>query len=61
MLQGSSGNKVKIMPPLTPKEQAIFDEATEHPYKCRCEKCKLWWANVPSEDEDLDETDEPAF
>ena len=50
------------MPPLTPKDQATFDEASEHPYECRCEACKLWWANVPPEDDDDEPLDdEPVF
>ena len=50
------------MPPLTPEEQAKFDEASEHPYECRCDLCKLWWANVPPEEEETDfDDDEPAF
>ncbi len=43
--------------------QKIIDEATEHPYECRCEKCKVWWESMPPElrdDEDLDD-DAPAF
>lgn len=47
---------------MTEEEQKIFDEASEHPYECRCWKCKFWWENVPPEDreEELD-YDEPAF
>lgn len=50
------------MPPLTPEDQAKFDQASEHPYECKCDLCKLWWANVPPEDdgEEYDD-DEPAF
>lgn len=52
------------MPTLTPEQQAKFNEASEHPYECRCDVCKLWWANVPPEvdhDEGDDLSDEPAF
>lgn len=31
-----------------------FDEASNHPYECKCELCKEWWASVPPE-EDEDE------
>jgi hypothetical protein len=44
---------------VTPEEQKKFDEASNHPYECRCEICQFWWDNVPPEDEDWD--DEPAF
>lgn len=33
-----------------------FDEASNHPYECRCELCKEWWAQVPPEE---DEDDSP--
>lgn len=31
-----------------------FDEASNHPYECRCEICKEWWTLVPPEDDDDD-------
>jgi hypothetical protein len=36
--------------PLTPEQQARFNKASEHPYECRCDLCKEWWANVPPEE-----------
>lgn len=48
---------------LTPKQQAEFDEASNHPYECKCRICKKWWKLVGPErdnDGDLDD-DEPAF
>lgn len=27
-----------------------FDEASNHPYECRCELCIEWWSFVPPED-----------
>lgn len=38
-----------------------FDEASNHPYECRCELCKEWWAQVPPEDEEIGDDDAPAF
>ena len=32
-----------------PKRLADFNEATEHPYMCRCEKCLDWWDLVGPE------------
>ncbi len=34
----------------TEQQLKDFDEATEHPYECKCEKCKLWWEMMPPED-----------
>lgn len=35
--------------PLTLDE---FDAASNHPYSCRCDLCKRWWAEVGPEDDD---------
>ena len=32
-------------------EIAKFDEASEHPYECRCTLCREWWNSVPDEDD----------
>ena len=37
---------------MTPEALKRFDEASNHPYECRCELCKEWWAQVPPEDDD---------
>ena len=29
-----------------------FDKASNHPYECKCELCKQWWAEVPAEEEE---------
>lgn len=39
---------------MTADQLQRFDEASNHPYECRCELCKEWWAQVPPE-EDEDE------
>ena len=49
---------------MTPEELKRFDEASNHPYECRCEVCKEWWQQVPAEeDQPFGELDEelPAF
>jgi hypothetical protein len=28
---------------LTPEQLARFDEASNHPYECRCDLCREWW------------------
>lgn len=35
---------------LTEQELKEFDEATKHPYECKCELCKKWW-NVMGKDD----------
>lgn len=40
---------------MTADELARFDEASNHPYECRCEKCGEWWAQVPPEDDEPDD------
>ena len=45
-----------ITKPLTPEQLKRFDEASNHPYECKCELCKEWWSLVPPED-DEDESD----
>lgn len=42
-------------------DQKLFDEASEHPYECRCKLCEMWWANVPPEEDEEGDDDEPAF
>jgi hypothetical protein len=37
---------------MTPEELKRFDEASNHPYECKCAICKEWWSLVPLEDED---------
>ncbi len=26
-----------------------FDEASNHPYECRCKICEQWWKEMPEE------------
>ena len=33
-----------------PMTDAEFDEASSHPYECKCELCKEWLNQVPPED-----------
>lgn len=49
--------------PMTQDEQARIDEASEHPYECRCKICLAWWKAVgPERDGDEEpDPDEPAF
>jgi len=28
-----------------------FDEASNHPYECKCKLCQEWWKLMPSEDD----------
>jgi hypothetical protein len=37
---------------MTPEELKRFDEASDHPYECRCELCLEWRAQMPPEDEE---------
>jgi hypothetical protein len=37
---------------MTPEELAMFQHASNHPYKCTCMICTEWWRNVPLEEED---------
>lgn len=46
---------------MTPEELKRFDEASNHPYECKCALCKAWWAQVPPEDDSMDDDDAPAF
>jgi hypothetical protein len=46
---------------ITPKQLARFDEASNHPYECRCELCKEWWELVPPEDDGDSDDEAPAF
>lgn len=41
------------MTDLTPEELAEFDEASNHPYECKCKLCQKWWDLVPPEDDEL--------
>jgi hypothetical protein len=43
---------------MTPEQLKRFDEASNHPYECKCKICKEWWSLVPPEDDELD-SDEP--
>lgn len=37
------------------EKQRLIDEASDHPYECTCDTCKLWWESMPpDEDEDMD-------
>lgn len=27
-----------------------FDAASNHPYECKCDLCKRWWAELPEEE-----------
>jgi hypothetical protein len=29
-----------------------FDEASNHPYECKCKICLQWWEEIGSENED---------
>lgn len=50
---------------MTPEELKRFDEASNHPYACRCAICKEWWRLMGPERSGLEEADdaddEPAF
>ena len=41
--------------PMTPEQLARFDAASNHPYECGCELCKEWWAQMPPEDDDIED------
>jgi len=41
---------------MTAEELKRFDEASNHPYECKCVACKEWWAQVPPEDDDFEDT-----
>jgi hypothetical protein len=28
---------------IPPDEQKALDAGSNHPYRCRCEKCRQWW------------------
>jgi len=43
---------VEALGPIDPAQLKRFDEASNHPYECRCDLCKEWWSLVPPEDED---------
>lgn len=43
----------------TPEELARFDEASNHPYECRCQICLEWLASVPPEEEDAHPDNDP--
>lgn len=38
--------------PITPEALARFDEASNHPYECRCEICLEWWQNMGGPEHD---------
>lgn len=42
---------------LTPEQLARFDEASNHPYECKCEICKEWWKLMGPEREGDEEVD----
>ncbi len=44
---------------MDPEQLKRFDEASNHPYECKCELCREWWALMPPEDDDEDENHEP--
>ena len=35
---------------MTPEEVARFDQASNHPYECRCALCQDWWDQMGPED-----------
>lgn len=37
---------------MTPEELKRFDEASNHPYECKCAICKEWWERVGPEEDD---------
>jgi hypothetical protein len=37
------------LPVMTPEELKRFDEASNHPYECKCDICKEWWEQMPKE------------
>ncbi len=43
---------------MTPEQLKRFDEASNHPYECKCDICKEWRSLVPPEDDDEDAADE---
>jgi len=38
----------KVLKGMTVEE---FQEASNHPYNCQCRICKLWWENMPPEED----------
>lgn len=48
---------------MTPEELARFDEASNHPYECKCAICKEWWTLMGPEEEgeQPEDDDAPAF
>jgi hypothetical protein len=43
---------------MTPEQLKRFDEASSHPYECKCDICKEWWAAVPPEEDEPAETED---
>lgn len=46
---------------MTPEELKRFDEASNHPYECKCAICKEWWKLVGPERDEAEDDDAPAF
>ncbi len=40
---------------MTPEQLARFDQASNHPYECRCALCQEWWDHMGPEDAPEDE------
>lgn len=38
---------------MTPEELARFDQASNHPYACRCAICQEWWEHMGPDEGDL--------
>ena len=39
----------------TPEQLARLDEASSHPYECKCDLCKEWWDSMPPEEDGSEE------
>ena len=37
--------------PITDEESESFMEASDHNYRCKCEKCLAWWVEIGPEDD----------
>jgi hypothetical protein len=44
-------NRTEPLLPVDQEQIKRFDQASNHPYECRCELCAEWWELVGPEDE----------
>ena len=42
---------------MDPEQLKRFDEASNHPYECKCDLCQEWWSLVPPEDDEDEDAD----